>query len=83
MKKKKKEKKKIVVGCNDKEIMNIKVNWDTEKVLLQRIIDELNDRIVSKDNESVNLKKKKLKDILHKLDNVKIFIMKKNFWKMN
>ena len=55
---KKKEKKKIVVGCNDKEIMNIKVNWDTEKVLLQRIIDELNDRIVSKDNESVNLKKK-------------------------
>ncbi len=55
---KKSEKKKIVVNCNDKEIMNIKVNWDTEKVLLQRIIDELNDRIVSKDNESVNLKKK-------------------------
>ena len=55
---KKIEKKKIVVNENDKEIMMIKVNWDTEKVLLQRIIDELNDRIVNKDNESVNLKKK-------------------------
>ena len=31
---------------------------DTEKVLLQRIIDELNERIDNKDKENINLKKK-------------------------
>ncbi len=50
--------KKTIVNCNDVEIKNMKINMDTEKVLLQRIIDELNERIVNKDKENINLKKK-------------------------
>ena len=50
--------KKTIVNCNDVEIKNMKINMDTEKVLLQRIIDELNERIDNKDKENINLKKK-------------------------
>ena len=50
--------KKTIVNCNDVEIKNMKINMDTEKVLLQRIIDELNERIDYKDKENINLKKK-------------------------